>query len=71
MKSNLFQLIESQTHFGTSWHAMMSLITNATIEYSSLKPPHYLKHAPKTYRTPNMEAVVCETNQIPTKGHVE
>ena len=41
--SNLFWFIEGQNHFGTSWHAKMSLFNPQMNRYRMFNPPHYLQ----------------------------
>ena len=61
MKSNLFQIIEGQTHFSTSWHAKMSLTMNQYRIFFN-KPPHYYLQT-CSQNLPNMECAVSKTSK--------
>ena len=69
VESDLFRLVEGQTHFSTSWHAKMSLTLTEPIQSVLCSNLHTTsKHALETYQT---WKVNYANQPVLTKSHVE
>ena len=69
IKSNLFRLIEGQTHFSTSWHATVSLTTNDWYTMIFVK---IFTQPPSIHPKFTEHGRCCMQNNEPlTKSHVE